>query len=214
LFEHEPVNRRWCLIHATHTAATEIAALAGSGAVAGLCPITEASLGDGIFPAREFLDAGGRFGVGTDSNVLIGAADELRQLEYGQRLRHRERNVLSGGAGASTGRALFDHALAGGAQALAQATVGLTPGARADIEKRILTGEWPPGHRIPFEHELVVRYGCSRMTVNKALSELAQADLIERRRRAGSFVRRPQHLSAVLKIADIGAEINALGRGY
>ena len=85
---------------------------------------------------------------------------------------------------------------------------------RADIEKRILTGEWPPGHRIPFEHELVARYGCSRMTVNKALSELAQADLIERRRRAGSFVRRPQHQSAVLKIADIRAEITALGRGY
>src|SRR5207244_10847018 len=85
---------------------------------------------------------------------------------------------------------------------------------RADIEKRILTGEWPPGHRIPFEHELVARYGCSRMTVNKALSELAQADLIERRRRAGSFVRRPQHQSAVLKIADIRAEITALGRAY
>ena len=100
--------------------ATETAALAGSGAVAGLCPITEASLGDGIFPAREFLDAGGRFGIGTDSNVLVGVADELRQLEYGQRLKHRERNVLSGGPGVSTGRALFDAALAGGAQALAQ----------------------------------------------------------------------------------------------
>src|SRR5437667_4476710 len=85
---------------------------------------------------------------------------------------------------------------------------------RFDIERRILTGEWPPGHRIPFEHELMVRYGCSRMTVNKALSELAQADLIERRRRAGTFVRRPQHLSAVLKIADIRAEITALGRRY
>ncbi len=96
-------------------------------------PVTEASLGDGIFPAREFLDAGGSFGVGTDSNVLVGVADELRQLEYGQRLKHRARNVLSGGAGRSTGRTLFDHALAGGARALAQATVGLTPGARADI---------------------------------------------------------------------------------
>ena len=63
---------------------------------------------------------------------------------------------------------------------------------RLDIERRILTGEWPPGHRIPFEHELMARYGCSRMTVSKALSELAQADLIERRRRAGTFVRRPQ----------------------
>ena len=108
LLDHAPVDQRWCLIHATHMTATETTALAGSGAVAGLCPVTEASLGDGIFPAREFLDAGGRFGVGTDSNVLVGVTDELRQLEYGQRLKHRERNVLSGGPGVSTGRALFD----------------------------------------------------------------------------------------------------------
>jgi formimidoylglutamate deiminase len=133
LLEHAPVDQRWCLIHATHATNQEVAALASTGAVAGLCPVTEASLGDGIFPAREFLGAGGRFGVGTDSNVLVGIADELRQLEYGQRLKHRERNVLSGGAGTSTGRALFDHALAGGARALAQQTVGLAPGARADI---------------------------------------------------------------------------------
>lgn len=133
LLEHAPIDRRWCLIHATHTTATEITALAKSGAVAGLCPITEASLGDGIFPAREFVDAGGRLGVGTDSNVLVGVADELRQLEYGQRLKHRERNVLSGGPGISTGRALFDAALAGGAQALAQPAAGIQTGARADI---------------------------------------------------------------------------------
>jgi GntR family histidine utilization transcriptional repressor len=85
---------------------------------------------------------------------------------------------------------------------------------RLDIERRILTGEWPPGHRIPFEHQLMTRYGCSRMTVSKALSELAQADLIERRRRAGTFVRRPKFLSAVLTIPDIRAEITALGRSY
>ncbi len=133
LLEHAPIDQRWCLIHATHMTATETAALARSGAVAGLCPITEGSLGDGIFPAREFLGAGGRFGVGTDSNVLVGVADELRQLEYGQRLKHRERNVLSRGAGVSTGRTLFDTALAGGGQALAQPIVGLQPGARADI---------------------------------------------------------------------------------
>jgi formimidoylglutamate deiminase len=133
LLEHAPVDQRWCLIHATHTTAAEISALAGRGAVAGLCPITEASLGDGVFPTREFLDAGGRFGIGTDSNVLVGVADELRQLEYGQRLKHRERNMLSGGPGISTGRALFDAALVGGAQALAQELAGLAPGARADI---------------------------------------------------------------------------------
>jgi GntR family histidine utilization transcriptional repressor len=85
---------------------------------------------------------------------------------------------------------------------------------RLDIERLILTGEWPPGHRIPFEHQLMARYGCSRMTVSKALSELAQGDLIERRRRAGTFVRRPKFLSAVLQIADIRAEITALGRSY
>jgi formimidoylglutamate deiminase len=117
--------------------AAETAALAGSGAVAGLCPITEASLGDGIFPAREFIDAGGRFGVGTDSNVLVSVAGELRQLEYGQRLKHRERNVLSGrfqcGPSVSTGRALFDAAVAGSARALAQPAAGMAPGARADI---------------------------------------------------------------------------------
>lgn len=133
LLEHAPVDQRWCLIHATHTTNEEVNAFARTGAVAGLCPITEASLGDGIFPAREYLDAGGLFGVGTDSNVLVGVADELRQLEYGQRLKHRARNVLSGGAGRSTGRTLFDDALAGGARALAQPIAGLTPGARADI---------------------------------------------------------------------------------
>ncbi|MET4256183.1 formimidoylglutamate deiminase [Bradyrhizobium sp. S3.12.5] len=133
LLEHAPVDQRWCLIHATHMTDVEVSAFAKTGAVAGLCPVTEASLGDGIFPAREFLDAGGAFGVGTDSNVLVGVADELRQLEYGQRLKHRARNVLSGGAGRSTGRTLFDDALAGGARALAQPAAGLAPGARADI---------------------------------------------------------------------------------
>lgn len=133
LLEHAPVDQRWCLIHATHTTSDEVSAFAKTGAVAGLCPMTEASLGDGIFPARDFLDAGGLFGVGTDSNVLVGVADELRQLEYGQRLKHRARNVLSGGAGRSTGRTLFDDALMGGARALAQPITGLTPGARADI---------------------------------------------------------------------------------
>lgn len=133
LLEHAPLDQRWCLIHATHAASDEVSAFAKTGAVAGLCPITEASLGDGIFPAREFLDAGGTFGVGTDSNVLVDVAGELRQLEYGQRLKHRARNVLSGGAGRSTGRALFNDALAGGARALAQPIAGLTPGARADI---------------------------------------------------------------------------------
>lgn len=85
---------------------------------------------------------------------------------------------------------------------------------RGDIERRILSGEWPPGHRVPPEHELMAEYDCSRMTVSKALGELAQADLIERRKRAGTFVKRPQVMSAVLDIADIRAEIGGLGRAY
>ena len=93
-------------------------------------------------------------------------------------------------------------------------TVSLHQRILSDIREKILSGAWAPGHRIPFEHELTTEYNCSRMTVNKALSELAQADLIERRRRAGSFVRRPQHQSAVLKIADMRNEITALGRAY
>jgi GntR family histidine utilization transcriptional repressor len=84
----------------------------------------------------------------------------------------------------------------------------------ADISERILSGIWPPGHRIPFEHELSAEYGCSRMTVNKALSQLAKAGLIERRRRSGSFVRRPQSQAAILEIHDIRTEVEALGLPY
>lgn len=132
LLDHAPVNERWCLVHATHMTAQETRRMAASGAVAGLCPVTEANLGDGVFNAPEFFEAGGRFGVGTDSNVSVGVADELRQLEYAQRLTRRARNVmaLSGG---STGRALFDRALLGGVAALASAPVGLALGADADL---------------------------------------------------------------------------------
>jgi len=132
LFDHADVDERWCLIHATHVDAEETSLLARSGAVAGLCPITEANLGDGVFPGRAFLDAGGRFGVGTDSNVEIGLANELRMLEYAQRLSARARNVLAP-VGGSTGRALFDAASAGGAQALGRLSGRLAPGASADI---------------------------------------------------------------------------------
>lgn len=83
-----------------------------------------------------------------------------------------------------------------------------------DIRGRILSGEWQPGHRIPFEHELSAEYGCSRMTANKAMSELAKVGLIERRRRSGSFVRRPQSQAAILEIHDIGTEVLALGLPY
>jgi formiminoglutamate deiminase len=133
LLDHQPVDRHWCLVHATHMSPSEVAGVAQSGAVAGLCPITEANLGDGVFPGPAYLAAGGRFGVGSDSNVLIDAAQELRLLEYSQRLSARARNVLAPEKGGSTGAALFTGALAGGAQALGVETSGLTVGASADL---------------------------------------------------------------------------------
>jgi len=132
LLDQAPVDRRWCLVHATHMTDEEARAMAATGAVAGVCPVTEANLGDGIFNALEFCGAGGAYGLGTDSNVLIGAADELRQLEYSQRLKLCARNVMATSRTASTGRALFDGALAGGAQALGVAS-GLAAGLTADI---------------------------------------------------------------------------------
>ena len=135
LLNHNAVDARWCLIHATHLNDTEVTRLAASHAVAGLCPITEANLGDGIFRARDYLGAGGRFGSGSDSNVLLDAAQELQQLEYSQRLAHRARNVLACGSSDSTGRTVFEAALQGGMQALGQnvSGSGLAVGAGADI---------------------------------------------------------------------------------
>jgi formimidoylglutamate deiminase len=133
LLDEAGVDARWCLVHATHLTAAETARLAASGAVAGLCPITEANLGDGVFPAEAYLAADGAMAVGTDSNILIDAAQELRGLEYAQRLTRRARNVLATPAETSTGRRLFDAALAGGARALGVSGAGLDLGASADI---------------------------------------------------------------------------------
>ncbi|MDQ2632135.1 MAG: formimidoylglutamate deiminase [Pseudomonadota bacterium] len=126
------LDARWCLIHATHMTEAETKEMAKSGAIAGLCPITEANLGDGTFPGRRFIAKGGRYGIGSDSNVLIGVADELRQLEYSQRLHRQARNVLAL-PGQSNGRALFDAAVAGGSAALGAGGSGLAAGAPADF---------------------------------------------------------------------------------
>jgi formimidoylglutamate deiminase len=130
LLATQPVGRRWCAVHATHMTAEETAALAGSGAVAGLCPITEANLGDGIFNAVGYT---GTWGVGSDSNVEITAPGELRMLEYGQRLAHRGRNLLARAEGNSTGEDLYAAALAGGARACGRVIGSIAVGARADL---------------------------------------------------------------------------------
>jgi formimidoylglutamate deiminase len=132
LLDNAKVDDKWCLVHATHMDERETQDLARTGAVAGLCPVTEANLGDGIFNATEYLSAGGRYGVGTDSNVSIGVAAELRQLEYGQRLRERARNVCAP-AGGSTGRAMLEAIWSGGAQALRRRSGRIAPGDWADL---------------------------------------------------------------------------------
>jgi formiminoglutamate deiminase len=141
LVTHCAIDRRWCLVHATHMTESETQELAASGAVAGLCPLTEANLGDGVFEADRYMAARGCFGIGTDSNIELDAAAELRQLEYNQRLRHRARNVLAHREGESIARRIYADALAGGAQALGRAIGSIEPGRRADIV--VLDGEHP-----------------------------------------------------------------------
>ena len=132
LLQHAQVDARWCLIHATHMNADEVARLAASGAVAGLCPSTEADLGDGYFDAPGFLAAGGAFGIGGDSHVGVDPFFELRLFEYGQRLRSQRRNVLAGETGDSLGEALYRRAAIGGARAVGQSVGSLQAGRRAD----------------------------------------------------------------------------------
>lgn len=117
LFDHAAVDAHWCLVHATHVDDGEMRALAKSGAVAGLCPTTEANLGDGLFPLAPYLGAGGRFGIGSDSHISVSPVEELRWLEYGQRLSARHRNIATHTPGASVGETLWRTALAGGRQA-------------------------------------------------------------------------------------------------
>ena len=132
LMDTVPLDADWTLIHATHATEAELDAVARSGATAGLCPITESNLGDGIFGARRYLAAGGAFGVGSDSNVRIALAEELRTLDYSQRLAHRARNPLSDGAH-SSGRILWQGAATGSARALHRDAGAIAPGRLADL---------------------------------------------------------------------------------
>lgn len=132
LLDNHDVNERWCLIHCTQMTEQETVRLAQTGAVAGLCPITESSLGDGIFDGVRYLDNGGRFGVGSDSNIRISLSEELRTLEYSQRLRDKCRASVATSE-KSTGRILFDGAVAGGSQAAGRASGAICEGMFADL---------------------------------------------------------------------------------
>jgi formimidoylglutamate deiminase len=133
LLRNTDMDDRWCIVHATHLTAAETIDLAHTGAVVGLCPITEANLGDGTFAGIAYREAAGRWGIGTDSNVSLDAAGELRQLEYSQRLTAQSRNCFGSQDQPSTGRALYGAALRGGAQALGQPVGAIDLGHRADF---------------------------------------------------------------------------------
>ena len=133
LLDHFDVSARWTAIHATHMTGSETTRLARSGAIAGLCPTTEANLGDGIFPASAYFAADGAAALGSDSHISVSPAEDIRMLEYSQRLRDRTRNALAGGPGRSTGRNLFDLVCQGGAQSMAQPVGAIAAGRRCDI---------------------------------------------------------------------------------
>ena len=133
LLDHIGVDARWCLVHATHLTPGETARLAASGAVAGLCPTTEANLGDGLFPLSPHLAAGGAFGIGSDSHVSQSPVEELRWLEYGQRLAGQRRNVAASAAEPDVGALLWQGALRGGALAAGRPVGALAVGRRADL---------------------------------------------------------------------------------
>jgi len=168
LLENVGVDGHWCLVHATHMDADETQRLAESGAVVCVCPSTEANLGDGLFPLADYLAHGGRLAIGSDSHISINPFEELRWLEYGQRLATQTRNVTSFRT-AHVGRELFERAVEGGAQASGQATAGLARGATADLvalydDDPMLTGHGDEsrldalvfsGYRLPIEGVMV-----------------------------------------------------------
>ncbi|MDM0107238.1 formimidoylglutamate deiminase [Variovorax sp. J22R24] len=133
LLDHAAVDARWCLVHATHMDPDEYRRAAASGAIAGLCPTTEANLGDGIFDFSSWRAAGGRWGIGSDSHACVNAAEELLMLEYGQRLATRQRNVGADAAHREVATALTLGAVQGGAQAAGRAIAGLAAGEQADF---------------------------------------------------------------------------------
>lgn len=127
------IDHRWCLIHATHMNEAETKRLAQTGAVVGICPSTEANLGDGFFNARNYIQNKGQFGIGSDSQITVSPVEEMRWFEYGQRLRHQSRNIVVNRQYGSTGRSLFDRSVSGGAQACGRKIGRIEAGYRADF---------------------------------------------------------------------------------
>jgi formimidoylglutamate deiminase len=172
LLANASVDQRWTLVHATHLATDELEGIASRGAVVALCPTTEANLGDGLFPLREFMEAGGRFGIGSDSNVSVSPVEELRWLEDGQRLVARQRNIAARPGLPSVGESLVVHAVAGGRQASGLAgadadviyldgeALSLAGAAEADLHDRfVFAGNRTLVREVRIGGEVVVRDG-------------------------------------------------------
>ena len=173
LYENFEVDARWALVHATHLTAEETRRIAASGATVVLCPTTEANLGDGLFPLRDYLDAGGRWGIGSDSHISVSPVEELRWLEYGQRLVSRHRNIAVG-ASDSVGETLLGGALEGGANVTGIDSSGdwieLDPeaptlvGATAEdvVDRWIFSGNRPVVETVCVDGEMLVSGGRHR----------------------------------------------------
>ena len=199
LLENLPLNDRWCVIHATHMTDGETSGLAASGAVAGLCPITESNLGDGIFAGEHFSECGGRFGVGSDSNVHVDLFDELKTLEYSQRLKHRRRAILAAN-GRSTGRFLFEAAAGGGAAASGRASGAIAVGNFADLIGLRTDNEWICGRAGDAVLDSLIFTGHGRNCISDVWS-------------AGRHVvREGRHISRERIVAEYRKTVRALGQ--
>ncbi|WP_444998488.1 formimidoylglutamate deiminase [Aliikangiella sp. IMCC44359] len=141
LLANQSLDKNWCLIHATHLTSQEVKGLAKSGAVAGICPTTESNLGDGIFPTEHYLSLNGRLAIGSDSHIAVNVADELRSLEYAQRLTAHRRAVLTSADCSSVGQYLYQKASLDGALTVNQNVGELAVGKRADLI--VLDGQHP-----------------------------------------------------------------------
>lgn len=165
LLDNADVNQRWCLIHCTQLEAHETTGLARSGAVAGLCPITESSLGDGIFDGVSYAAQGGRWGIGSDSNIRIALSEELRTLDYSQRLRDRSRAAMATES-RSTGRVLYETAAAGGAQAAGRDAGTIAIGKLADLVALDSHGPDMAGHQGDTALDAFIFAGDDRMVTH------------------------------------------------
>jgi formimidoylglutamate deiminase len=187
LLDNTALDSRWCLVHATHMTAAETRRVAETGAIAGLCPTTEANLGDGLFPLRDYLDAGGTIGIGSDSHISVSPVEELRWLEYGQRLNTRHRNIAVSESSNSVGETLWGGTLYGGAQA-AGVLIGTIEG-----EDAAAPGTGPRADLLVLDHDAPLLAGRNSESALDTFLFAGNANLVRDVMVNGEFVVRDFH---------------------